>query len=27
VELIASRFAKGLDNAAAGLRADGIWRG
>jgi L-2,4-diaminobutyrate transaminase len=27
VELIASRFAKGLDQAAAGLRADGIWRG
>jgi L-2,4-diaminobutyrate transaminase len=27
VELIAARFAKGLDQAAAGLRADGIWRG
>jgi L-2,4-diaminobutyrate transaminase len=27
VELIASRFAKGLDKAAAGLRADGIWWG
>jgi L-2,4-diaminobutyrate transaminase len=27
VELIAGRFAKGLDQAAAGLRADGIWRG
>jgi adenosylmethionine-8-amino-7-oxononanoate aminotransferase len=27
VELIASRFAKGLDKAAASLRADGIWRG
>jgi adenosylmethionine-8-amino-7-oxononanoate aminotransferase len=27
VELVAERFAKGLDQAAAGLRADGIWRG
>jgi L-2,4-diaminobutyrate transaminase len=27
VELIASRFAKGLDKAASSLRADGIWRG
>jgi L-2,4-diaminobutyrate transaminase len=27
VELIADRFAKGLDEAARGLRADGIWGG
>jgi L-2,4-diaminobutyrate transaminase len=27
IELIASRFAKGLDQAAVSLRADGIWRG
>jgi adenosylmethionine-8-amino-7-oxononanoate aminotransferase len=27
VELVAERFAKGLDQAAADLRADGIWRG
>ena len=27
VELIVGRFAKGLDKAAASLRADGIWRG
>ena len=27
VELIVDRFARGLDKAAAGLRADGIWRG
>jgi L-2,4-diaminobutyrate transaminase len=27
VELIASRFAKGLEKATASLRADGIWRG
>jgi L-2,4-diaminobutyrate transaminase len=27
VELIADRFAKGLDKAFASLRADGIWRG
>jgi L-2,4-diaminobutyrate transaminase len=27
VELIVDRFAKGLDKAAASLRADGVWRG
>jgi L-2,4-diaminobutyrate transaminase len=27
IELIVGRFAKGLDKAAASLRADGIWRG